>query len=212
MQIKVCGITNNRNLLEIARLSPDYMGFIFHESSPRDVSLGIDQLQLSLVPPAVKKVAVVVDQPIERVLEILRKYRFGAVQLHGHEEPEYCRQLMASYTVIKAFRIAGSLPPRLGEYEGSCHYFLFDAKGKYAGGNGIKFNHDILRDYRLSTPWILSGGIGDSDLPLLLRTDLQGMAGVDINSRFELSPGYKSISSLKVFIQKLRSDAAVNKR
>jgi phosphoribosylanthranilate isomerase len=90
MQIKVCGITNNRNLLEIARLSPDYMGFIFHESSPRDVSRGIDQLQLSLIPPAVKKVAVVVDQPIERVIEILGKYRFEAVQLHGHETPEYC--------------------------------------------------------------------------------------------------------------------------
>jgi phosphoribosylanthranilate isomerase len=212
MQIKVCGITNNRNLRDIARLHPEFMGFIFHGPSPRDVSLSIDQLHLDLVPSSIKKVAVMVDEPAERVLDILKKYRFGAVQLHGNEEPEYCRRLMASYTVIKAFALTDRLPQRLQEYEGSCHYFLFDAKGKNAGGNGIKFNHEILADYRLSTPWILSGGIGDSDLPLLTGYTFKGMAGVDLNSRFELSPGYKSIPSLREFIHKLRSNATASRQ
>jgi phosphoribosylanthranilate isomerase len=212
MQIKVCGITNNRNLQEIARLGPDFMGFIFHGPSPRDVTSTIDQLHLNLIPSSVKKVAVTVDEPLEYVLEILKKYRFGAIQLHGNEEPEYCRRLMASYTVIKAFAMADSLPQRLQEYEGSCDYFLFDAKGRHAGGNGIKFNHEILGDYRLSTPWILSGGIGDSDLPLLTGYRFKGMAGVDLNSRFELSPGYKSITSLREFINKLRTNAAVTRQ
>lgn len=211
MQIKVCGLTNNRNLLEIARLSPEYMGFIFHKSSPRDVSDIIGQLQLNAIPPSVKKVAVVVDQPAGKVFELVEKYGFDAVQLHGSEDPEYCRQFKPVCRVIKAFRIKHQLPPDLEDYEGSCHYFLFDAKGKYAGGNGIKFNHDILKSYRYKTPYILSGGIGDYDLPYLLDIDLEGMTGVDLNSRFELSPGYKSISSLKVFIQKLRSRDTVKK-
>ncbi len=211
MQIKVCGITNNRNLMEIALLSPDYMGFIFHEGSPRDVTHTIDGLQLSSLPPVIKKVAVVVDKPVEEVLDIINNYGFDAVQLHGREYPEYCRQLMEVCQVIKAFRIKDSLPQNLEDYQGNCHYFLFDAKGKHAGGNGIKFNHDILKRYKLETPFILSGGIGDYDLPYLLRIDLKGLMGVDLNSRFELSPGYKSISSLKVFIQKLRTHATVNK-
>jgi phosphoribosylanthranilate isomerase len=212
MEIKVCGITNNRNLREIALIGPEYMGFIFHESSPRDVTGKIGRLQLNMIPPSVKKVAVTVNKSIDNILEIIERYRFDAVQLHGDEDPDYCRQLMAVCQVIKAFRIKDSLPPNLEKYEGNCHYFLFDARGKLAGGNGIKFNHEILKGYMLQTPFILSGGIGDGDLPYLLGIDLDRMKGVDLNSRFELSPGYKSISSLKVFIQKIRSNATDNRQ
>jgi len=212
MKIKVCGITNNRNLREIAFLQPEYMGFIFHKASPRDVTGSIDRLQLGIIPSAVKKVAVVVDQPLEKVSDLLKKYRFDAVQLHGDEEADYCRRLMAECEVIKAFRIEDSLPLNLSDYENNCHLFLFDSKGKHQGGNGIKFNHEILKAYKLETPWFLSGGIGDTDLPYLRSIALKGITGVDINSRFEISPGYKSITPLKEFINKLRNYAPVNKQ
>ena len=212
MKIKVCGITNNRNLTEIALLRPDYMGFIFHKNSPRDITDTIGGLQLSAVPASVKKVAVVVDQPLEMVCDIIKRHRFEAVQLHGDEDPGYCVHLMSLCEVIKAFRIEDALPVELDQYENNCHLFLFDAKGKYQGGNGIQFNHDILKNYKLKTPYILSGGIGDTDLPYLQSIDLQGIAGVDLNSRFEISPGYKSISPLKDFINKLRNNAPVNKQ
>ncbi len=211
MQIKVCGLTNNRNIREIALLGPDYMGFVFHKNSPRDVSESVGELQLSTIPPGVKKVAVLVDQPIEKARDIIIKYRFDAVQLHGDEDPDYCKELMTLCEVIKAFRINDSLPEELNQYEKKCHLFLFDAKGKHQGGNGIKFNHEILKGYNLKTPFILSGGIGDDDIPYLLSIDMEGLSGVDLNSRFEISPGYKSLSSLKVFINKLRSDERVNK-
>ncbi|MDR3188690.1 MAG: phosphoribosylanthranilate isomerase, partial [Prevotellaceae bacterium] len=35
MKIKVCGMKDADNIAEVARLQPDYMGFIFYESSPR---------------------------------------------------------------------------------------------------------------------------------------------------------------------------------
>ncbi len=211
MLIKVCGITNNRNLTDIAQLKPDYIGFILHESSPRDVTQTIGQLQLTAIPPSVKKVAVVVNMPIEQVRGIIKKHGFDAVQLHGDEDPVYCRELMEVCEVIKAFRLKDNLPPQLEEFENNCHFFLFDAKGRYQGGNGIKFNHDILKEYNLKTPFILSGGIGDDDLSYLKSIDFGGLAGVDLNSRFELSPGYKCLSSLKMFIENLRSHATVNK-
>ncbi|MFO7924171.1 MAG: phosphoribosylanthranilate isomerase [Bacteroidales bacterium] len=212
MLIKVCGITNNSNLTGIAHLRPDFMGFIFHKGSPRDVTGTIENLQISAIPASVKKVAVVVNQPSERVRELVKKYGFDAVQLHGDEDPDYCKELMPLCQVIKAFRIKDKLPENLERYENNCHIFLFDAKGKYRGGNGIKFNHDILKSYKLKTPYILSGGIGDNDLPYLQNIKLEGIAGVDLNSRFEISPGYKSISSLKEFINKLRYHAGNNKQ
>lgn len=212
MKIKVCGITNNRNLMEIALLRPDYMGFIFYKNSPRDITETIGGLHLSAVPASVKKVAVVVDQPLEVVGDIIKKHRFEAVQLHGDEGPAYCGKLMHLCEVIKAFRIEDYLPGKLDQYENKCHLFLFDAKGRYQGGNGIQFNHNILKTYELKTPYILSGGIGDTDLPYLQSIDLKGIAGVDVNSRFEISPGYKSIPPLKNFISKLRENAPVNKQ
>jgi len=205
MKIKVCGIANNRNLSEIALLQPDYMGFVFYPGSPRDVTVTIGQLQLSAIPPAVKKVAVVVDRPLQEVRGLVARHWFDAVQLHGDEEPDYCRELMNHCEVIKAFRIADSLPSDIGLYEGNCNYFLFDARGKYHGGNSIKFNHAILEGYGLSTPFFLSGGIGDTDLEYLRGIDIRKMYGVDVNSRFEISPGYKSVQSLRHFIAGLRT-------
>ena len=199
-------MTNNRNISEISLLSPEYMGFIFHENSPRDVTGKIGKLQLNTIPESVKKVAVTVNEPLEKVKNIVSSNRFDAVQLHGDEDPEYCRELMQVCMVIKAFRIGESLPGQLEKYMDSCHLFLFDAKGKNQGGNGIKFNHHILKGYNLEKDFILSGGIGDADLDYLRGINLERLAGVDLNSRFELSPGYKSFLSLKTFINKLRSD------
>lgn len=210
MKIKVCGITNNRNLIDIGLLYPDYMGFIFHEGSPRDITGSIEKLQLGAIPPSVKKVAVFVDKPVDEVRMIIKKYRFDAVQLHGDEEPGYCGELMSECEVIKTFRIAGSLPENLSRYENHCNLFLFDAKGRYYGGNGLKFNHRLLEMYDNRTGYILSGGIGDKDIDYLKELDLKGLQGIDLNSRFEISPGYKSSTSLRVFMQNLRSNAKSN--
>ncbi len=205
MQIKVCGITNNRNLRDISLMRPDYMGFIFHGSSPRDVTGTVGLLDLDTIPPCTRKTAVFVDQPFKKVTDTITRYRFDAVQLHGKEDPSFCSDLMNECLVIKAFGIKESLPENLEKYMGNCHWFLFDAKGKYPGGNGIKFNHDVLKSYALDVPFFLSGGIGDQDLPLLAEMAGEGLQGVDVNSRFELSPGYKCASSLKKFIQKIRT-------
>lgn len=212
MKIKVCGMTNNRNIREIALLHPDYMGFVFYGGSPRDITGKIGELELSAIPASIKKVAVLVDQPAGKAADTIKRYGFDAVQLHGDEEPAYCKNLMPVCEVIKAFRIDESLPENLDRYSGNCHLFLFDAKGRNRGGNGIKFNHDILKAYTLDTPFILSGGIGDNDLPYLKSIDFKQMAGIDLNSRFEISPGYKSLLSLKAFITKIRSDASVDRQ
>ncbi|HNP08396.1 MAG TPA: phosphoribosylanthranilate isomerase, partial [Cyclobacteriaceae bacterium] len=39
MKLKVCGMRDNRNVLEVASSRPDFMGFIFYEKSPRYVGL-----------------------------------------------------------------------------------------------------------------------------------------------------------------------------
>ena len=35
MKLKICGMTLDYNISEVASIEPEYIGFIFHEKSPR---------------------------------------------------------------------------------------------------------------------------------------------------------------------------------
>ena len=203
IKIKVCGITQKENMLKIAALEPDYMGFIFFKKSPRDVSNKINVLPLSKLPASIKKVAVFVNKPLEEAEKIISRYAFDTVQLHGDESPEYCKKLQEIVPVIKAFGITDELPDELTTYENSCDYFLFDTRGKNAGGTGIAFDHNILKDYNLDKTFFLAGGIGpehaqdDTFRKVITHPSLHAL---DINSRFEISPGVKDVVLIEKFM------------
>jgi phosphoribosylanthranilate isomerase len=82
-------------------------------------------------------------------------------------------------------------------------YFLFDTKTEKKGGSGLKFPWSKLEEYVFSTPFLLSGGIGPLDVEELKRLDHPKLAGFDVNSKFEMSPGMKNISLLQVFFNSL---------
>jgi len=206
MQIKVCGITDRSNMLEIAHLRPEYMGFIFYEASPRDVTYKLPQLGLADLPPAIDKVAVLVDHDLSGAISLIDTYGFEAVQLHGNETPTYCKALSDHCMVIKAFSVGDHLPAQLGGYEGCCDMFLFDALGRHRGGNGEPFDHAILKGYDFHTPFFLSGGISLMDVQAVreLAGANENLAGVDVNSRFETSPGIKDPRLLLQFMKGIR--------
>ncbi len=207
-KLKVCGMRENLNILEVANLRPDYMGFIFHESSPRDVTHIADALPLGKISKKIKKVAVVVDKPIEYVLEIVERYKFDLIQLHGSESPEYCKLVQRKIPVIKVFSVWDALPENLNSYQGVCDFFLFDTKGDKAGGNGIVFSHEILKSYPLDKPFFLSGGLAPEHTQLVARIRMPYLYGVDINSRFETKPGLKDAKLVKYFKDKLNNSYA----
>jgi phosphoribosylanthranilate isomerase len=95
-------------------------------------------------------------------------------------------------------------------YEGLADYFLFDTKAQLPGGNGQQFDWSVLSAYDGNTPFLLSGGIGPDDAERLSTlTTLDGFPvekciGIDLNSRFEVSPALKDINKLKEFIKKVR--------
>ena len=151
-----------------------------------------------------KRVGVFVDEDIEQVKRIADEYQLDLIQLHGHERPDYIRQLNGR-KVIKAFNIATAADFALTEaYEGVADTFLFDTKGKSVGGNGEKFDWSVLSEYRGETPFLLSGGIGPDDAERVNGFHHDKCIGIDLNSRFETAPGYKDIMSLKRFLQNVK--------
>ncbi|MCF6182048.1 phosphoribosylanthranilate isomerase [Lutibacter sp.] len=210
MKIKVCGMRDQENVSSLLALKPDFVGFIFYNKSKRFVS---DFPQVKF-PSTIKKVGVFVNETIKVILERVKKHQLDIVQLHGNETPEYCIKIKKRHSelvseshsieIIKAFSVDENFNfHSIAEYENSCNYFLFDTKGKNYGGNGIKFNWEILQNYKGKVPFLLSGGISKEDsteiLSFLSRQESKLCIGIDINSGFEIEPGLKNIEEIKEF-------------
>lgn len=202
MKIKICGMKNPSNMLAVAALKPDFMGFIFYQKSPRYAE-PLDKHTLDLLPNSIQKIGVFVNETLENILTTIYKYKLDGVQLHGTEMSAMCKELCdAGYVVVKAFPIEADYNFKVTKaYEGTCDYFLFDTKTDIYGGSGVKFNWNILNEYIGKTPFLLSGGIGPDDADAILKIDHPMLAGIDLNSKFELSPGLKSIDLLNAFMK-----------
>lgn len=221
MKIKVCGMRDTENISSLIGLKPDFVGFIFYQKSKRFVA----DFPLIEFPESIKKVGVFVNEEINEVVKKVKDYQLDCIQLHGNETVDYCDSLCHSlryadpsridvsesqqFVIIKAFSINDSFDfTKTEDYQNCCDYFLFDTKGKDYGGSGLKFNWETLQNYKGVTPYFLSGGIGLEDteqlLSFLKKKESIRCYAIDVNSRFEDSPGLKNIEKLKEFKFKLQ--------
>lgn len=207
LKIKICGMRDPANITGVvAGSSPDYLGFIFYPRSKRFAGFRPLPEVLAVVPDSVKKVGVFVDETPETVLEVIEQWNLEAVQLHGKESPDYCHRLKISgMVVIKAFSVDETFDfSTLEGYSQSCDFFLFDTKGLLPGGTGNKFNWQLLSNYQGDKPFFLSGGIGPDDWKAISELSHPQLLGIDINSGFEISPGWKDVESIRKFIREIR--------
>jgi len=202
--VKVCGMKNPENIMEVSKLKPDMMGFIFYPSSKRFV--GDQFIVPDNFPGNIKKVGVFVDESIERVFAIVKKCNLQVVQLHGTESPEYCLRIKNSgVEVIKAFGIDESFNWNIPEsYISTSNYFIFDTKTPKHGGSGRKFSWKVLDNYKHNHPFLLSGGIGPEDTGLIKSFVHRQCIGIDINSGFETGPGVKDVEKLHFFFKEMK--------
>lgn len=191
-----------KNIEQVAALLPDYLGFIFYESSKRNFEGIIPE-----IPKSIKKVGVFVNEYQEIVVSLAQEYQLDILQLHGDETATYIKELkvhLPKIKIIKVFSVKETFNfNALDTYESIVDYFLFDTKGKEKGGNGMVFNWKVLQNYPSEKPYFLSGGIGLDTLKEL-KTFLQSAAGkhcvaIDVNSKFETVPGRKETAALKKF-------------
>lgn len=191
---------NAKNIAALVALEPDFIGFIFHEKSPRNVV----EIPKASIPETIKKVGVFVNKPIAFVLQKTANFNLDYVQLHGNESPEYCKILQEKAKVIKAFNIKADFDfDKLQAYQNSCSLFLFDAFGKKAGGNGVVFNWDLLANYKGTTPFLLSGGITPAMAKKVTAFKHKKYIGIDINSGFELAAAEKDIDAICHFVKEI---------
>lgn len=202
--IKVCGMREAENIREVEASGVDWMGFIFWPKSSRYVSE-----VPSYLPTKCKRVGVFVDASIGDVMSQTEAFGLDLIQLHGQESPSYITQLRphlpAQIQIIKALNIATTSDLEAAKrYEGVVDYLLFDTKGKCVGGNGEKFDWSMLDDYAGTTLFLLSGGIGPDDAERVKAFHHPKCIGIDLNSKFELSPALKDATKLQSFLSSLK--------
>jgi phosphoribosylanthranilate isomerase len=208
MRVKVCGITQEEQLIKLAETGVTFAGLIFYPKSPRYV---LRQMTTSQIKKEsnINKVGVFVNASVEEVLHMVDECRLHMVQLHGDETPRYCEKIADYISVVKAFRISDSenIGWRIKDYMEVCDMFMFDTEGAGYGGTGKKFNWGKLHDVAVGKPYFLSGGIEPGDVEKLKEfsklPEAKGLFAIDINSKFEILPGIKDMEKIKKFIQHL---------
>jgi len=214
MIIKVCGMRDSQNIQALLELPVDLMGLIFYKKSSRNV---LDSQAAAIVAASgdkVKRVGVFVDEDVEVIVQKVAKFQLQYVQLHGKETADDCYDLLAKSAktfgcedelkIIKAFSVDEHFDFSSNKaYTPYCEYFIFDTKGKNAGGNGFQFDWNLLKEYKERTPFLLSGGIDANSAKAIQALNFPKMIGVDLNSKFESSPALKDIDLLTSFIDEL---------
>ena len=110
------------------------------------------------------------------------------------------------YSLIKAFQISTACDlEQTTNYEGRVDYFLFDTKSNSYGGSGKQFDWSILEAYQGKTPFLLSGGIRPESAEAIRSFRHPLLAGIDLNSGFEIEPGRKDIEKLKEFLKEIQN-------
>ncbi len=211
MRIKVCGMTNAEQVHQLDEMGVEFSGFIFYPKSPRYVFRHMPRPEIKKIKGRhINKVGVFVNAPVEEVLQTVDDCGLYLVQLHGDETPKYCEKVADYVGVIKAFRLRedDNVLWKIKDYQDVADMFLFDTEGAGYGGTGKKFNWDVLKGLHINKPFFLSGGIESEDTALLRSFAAEPVAkdlfSIDVNSKFETSPGIKDMGKLKNFVTAIK--------
>jgi phosphoribosylanthranilate isomerase len=230
MKLKVCGMKYVENIPEVAGLKTDYLGFIFYEKSKRNFEGIIPALPKGIKKTGVfvnEILEIVISMVEEYRLEAIQLHGDESVvyieeltkqlaernalfmeenkQIKKKKNQHYISE--KSPEIIKVFGIKDIFDfDVLKPYLEVVDFFLFDTKGKERGGNGTKFDWKVLENYPFEKPFFLSGGIGLEDVEgihEIINSELP-LHALDVNSKFESTPGRKKIEELKKFKQGLK--------
>jgi phosphoribosylanthranilate isomerase len=217
--VKVCGLRDSENIRQVAALGVDWIGMIFWEKSPRNVTMipshaGIIPDRASLSPLATNnsplKVGVFVDEMAQNIITRVVNFQLDLIQLHGHETPTLIRNLRRTLADIRPVKVikAISVSSRddiaaYKDYADCVDYFLFDTKCPSVGGSGQQFDWSVLDAYDGEVPFLLSGGIGPDDAERVSNFHHPKCIGIDLNSKFETEPAMKDVAAIGKFLNEL---------
>jgi len=204
IRVKICGITRRQDALDACAAGADLLGFNFVPESKRYVNPYAVRDIIASLPPFILTVGVFANEDLRILNDMSSFLHLDAVQLHGEEDPSYCRKV--ELPVIKAVRVASEEDVRdLDRFDVAA--LLLDSKVKGAlGGSGVVFPWHLASDLCESRRVFVAGGMNPQNVGQAVKT--LGPFGVDAASGVEIGPGIKDRILMESFIDAARRAAA----
>ena len=210
VSVKICGLATVDDVRACADAGANYMGLVFFQKSPRNITLPAARELALAAPLGLAKVALVGNPSDADLDAITGTVPLDMLQLHGGETPERVAEVKARYglPVMKAVGIAdGDDLPKLESYFGVADQILVDAKppkgGELPGGNGLSFDWRLIAGRRWPCPWMLAGGLTPENVAEAVK--MTGAQQVDVSSGVEDAPGQKNAELIQKFVRSSRA-------
>lgn len=205
--IKICGLTQLKDVLLVQNFGADYYGFILYEDSPRNISI---ELLKKLIKPININQCVIVDVlPSLDKLKLLNNMGFNNFQIHIPKNSDFNYIESFSKTIGKSSLWLAPELNHLSSFEPKFLDFadtiIIDSysKSKIGGtgkpGDWIGFKH--LNEKYPMISWGLAGGLKPENIKE--AQDKSGASLLDINSGIEISPGIKDPKLIELLFKSI---------
>jgi len=200
VKVKICGITNYEDAAAALDMGADLLGFNFYPKSPRFIAPDRAAEIINKLPAFIDLAGIFVNTSIDQIHETKNLCQLDWVQLHGDENPQFCRELLShNVKVMKAIRIKDQTDIKKAD-----DYFtdaiLLDAFNpeKY-GGTGLTFDWNIIG--HIGKRVFLAGGINPDNAADAVKL---GVYGIDVCSGIESEPGKKDHKKMKKLFDNIK--------
>jgi phosphoribosylanthranilate isomerase len=213
MKVKICGLTNEGDVLAAVEAGADYLGFNFYAKSPRLVTA---EKCAALVRAAraaqstglggtgVKTVGVFVNMDALTVTALMEQCGLDLAQLHGDEGLEsFARLRGRAYVAVRDGGHSEIDHAALAEFSGGEPAFLMDAysPGAY-GGTGKTGDWNRAEAVARRYPIFLAGGLTPENVGAAVEAVRPW--GVDVASGVESGPGIKDAGKMREFVARAK--------
>jgi phosphoribosylanthranilate isomerase len=198
--VKICGMTDAVSIQAAIDHKVDYLGFVFYEKSPRNLTPKQATKLTKNIPNYINKVAVLVNETDQFIQYI--QDDFDYFQLHGNEDVKRIKELKKKYNkkIIKAIKVTDeSSAKKFKQFEDEVDMFLFDSP---AMEKSAKFDWQILSNIKITKPYLIAGSININNVDEVLKYKPYG---IDISGGLEKSKGIKSSKKIIEFLDKVKS-------
>ncbi len=194
MKVKICGLHPVRDVQLCIDLNVNFLGFVFYEKSPRNISLS----DIEILSKYNKKNSAFVAVTVNPSDDFIKKNligNFNYIQLHGSETKDRVTEIKnMGFKIIKAIKVKDLEDIDKYKEFNNADIILFDTPGME---KSFKFPKNLITKLPVGAKYALAGSISENNVENISKL---GVNFFDLSSSLESQLGYKDHQKIKNFL------------
>jgi phosphoribosylanthranilate isomerase len=204
-RVKICGIKHAAAIDAAVEGGADWIGFNFFRPSPRYVTPTQARDLAARYQDAPPRVGLFVNPTEAMIAEVLDEVALDILQIYGVGDALAALRVRFGRPVWRPVGVAtaADLPVGLDGADALLLEAKPPAEATRPGGNAVRFDWTLTRNWRSPGPWLLAGGLDPDNVAEAIR--LSGAEAVDVSSGVESVKGVKDPGLIQAFIRNARA-------